>query len=903
MESSNTRYKQLSSSSIFIAGDEEQFQSRRDYTNFSPKYDEKLVNEQLSFSKKYSNLFGEDLTNTFRYLFHKFKKGIYIRIKHNKLTHFLPFSKIKYINEWGDRIKYDITIFRKVCEDLGYKFNDRTVNGVVNTWYANNCLVRYEYPICENDTDLENYRDLFTEVCKNEKIPDIEFFINRRDFPMLKHTNTEPYNHIWDSEEKELVSHSYERYIPILSSSSIPSKFADILFPTSEDWARVRKDDGVVFPKYEKTPSFSEEFEDDFDSKIPTAVFRGSSTGIGVTIETNQRLKVAHLSYMFNKTNDGIPLLDAGITKWKNRPRKLEGEKELKTIDISVLPLVKALTPKEQSRYKYIIHINGYVSAYRLSYELNMGSVLLIVEGRDDYKLWFSNQLMPYVHFIPVKSDLSNLVQQIEWCRQNDVKMKEIIVNCKKFYKETLSKNGIYKYISSLFHSLKKHTGTYTYNSYHEKQFLYEKKFINSIFPKTLSITGKVINRERSYDYFRKIQNTDFISSLVFVKVLEKTKNTDISVFSIEDFDVVVKSSPKTDMIHEQFIGLCVVNPLLKLVPNFLFTFGQTTQQNLVIEKIKGINFMTWLDTKFNYNQFIHILSQLYLALTVAQRRCLFVHYDLFPWNVMIQELDEEIDVKYCIDIEKIVVVKTKLVPIIIDYGRSSAIVEHSGKHIIHSVNSTFQFNKHHDMRTIVISSIKHILNSRKIKLTTFVTEQFIFLTNVYNFKVSNYSELKQVCSEFSFSMSLLPFDSKGIDNKLDFISQFKTVSSLQISPQPSTLVCFEDEILYNYFSIFRYGGIVSTTQKLLPEFKNKNVLTFDSEMLHNKEKCKCFFASLQKQYNANIDYIDMLETIINYGDDETRCYFKQKYKDFLSCDRLILLNHTSIYNTLELYK
>ena len=78
MESSNTRYKQLSSSSIFIAGDEEQFQSRRDYTNFSPKYDEKLVNEQLSFSKKYSNLFGEDLTNTFRYLFHKFKKGIYI---------------------------------------------------------------------------------------------------------------------------------------------------------------------------------------------------------------------------------------------------------------------------------------------------------------------------------------------------------------------------------------------------------------------------------------------------------------------------------------------------------------------------------------------------------------------------------------------------------------------------------------------------------------------------------------------------------------------------------------------------------------------------------------------------------------------------------------------------------
>ena len=127
-----------------------------------------------------------------------------------------------------------------------------------------------------------------------------------------------------------------------------------------------------------------------------------------------------------------MKFLDAGITNWNVRPRKLIDSPYLQTIDVDSLPfgLVKRLTPKEQSEYKYIIHIDGHVSAFRLSYELSMNSVILLVDSK--WKIWFSDMIKPYVHYVPVNSDLSNIYDQIKWCKENDEKCKQIAENAKK---------------------------------------------------------------------------------------------------------------------------------------------------------------------------------------------------------------------------------------------------------------------------------------------------------------------------------------------------------------------------------------------------------------------------------------------------------------------------------------
>ena len=65
--------------------------------------------------------------------------------------------------------------------------------------------------------------------------------------------------------------------------------------------------------------------------KIPTAIFRGSSTGCGASLKTNPRIHLAYLSKKwdsdnrYNKNNkiDKYSFLDAGITNWvSNRIRK-----------------------------------------------------------------------------------------------------------------------------------------------------------------------------------------------------------------------------------------------------------------------------------------------------------------------------------------------------------------------------------------------------------------------------------------------------------------------------------------------------------------------------------------------------------------------------------------------------
>lgn len=68
--------------------------------------------------------------------------------------------------------------------------------------------------------------------------------------------------------------------------------------------------------------------------KRATAVFRGNSTGGGVSPETNQRLHLAKLSQdwatdeRYNDSNpiDGQRFLDAGVVAWNIRDKKLQGE-------------------------------------------------------------------------------------------------------------------------------------------------------------------------------------------------------------------------------------------------------------------------------------------------------------------------------------------------------------------------------------------------------------------------------------------------------------------------------------------------------------------------------------------------------------------------------------------------
>ena len=783
----NTRYKHFCQTH-FTAGDEEQFEEYRFSKNNNNNNNISTTGSVSKIWDKYCNIDGSSVLNTFKYIFYKFKKGIFVKIVNNQLKVFLPFSNSNFINEWGDQ--FDTSniqeLYEYLCKIEGRKYNSKNVNSNINSWYSNNYLLRYEYPIKESDTNVCVLKNMIEELCSNRNIPDIEFFINRRDFPLHTTDSSEPYFDIWNSENTPLKSHNYEKYSPILSMCK-NDKFEDILMPTHEDWSRVQSFENKWFP-YSSRSTFdnSDDIILDWDRKKPIALFRGSSTGKGITIENNMRLKVSYMSSSLNLKDpiDNLNYLDAGITKWNVRPRKLSNNQKLQTINVESLPfgLSNYLSLTEQSEYKYIIHIDGHVSAFRLSLELSMKSVVLLVES--EWEIWYSNKLKPYIHYVPIKKDLSDLIDQIKWCKNNDEKCKNIAKNAFDFYNNFLNKNAILDYFQKTLVNLKANIGEYFYFEKNYKDILNitEYNIINNFQISLIRRRKKInystieITEQRFYGLLKAIQilfSTYKKKLIVSDKTLiYKSKSVTIEKFKIGNFYLCEKNpideKKEKENTHEAFIGIFCINEILKEIPNFSFTIGIYENKKIVNEYIENsISLFDYIKSpKFEFKTYIFIILQLCLSLQVGQNKFNFVHYDLTPWNILLQEFKDEISIDYKVECNKCYNIQTKIVPIIIDYGKSYCSIK---KHH-HGYVKMFKFSTSQDILSILITSIyeiichQHLSNidfHNLIKLSNFLSEN-----NFRKEKFKNSKELKSFLLYKKKYSILINGDKYELENK-----------------------------------------------------------------------------------------------------------------------------------------
>ena len=317
----------------FTCGDKNQFfESLNDKKVFSPRDMRTLKEPNLLFEfqiwKKYQTTDKWALNNTFEYIFNKFRSGLFIRIQNNKLK-YVPFTNANFKNEWSHLLSIDskfnnlFEMVEYVNNSIGAKFRPERIETKMNKWHSQNGLVSYNKSSHDVDSDFGTtvFVHMFKELCSTRKLPNVEFFINRRDYPLITKNGTESFYNLF-GKDNPLVSHNFESFLPILSQSK-KEYYADMLIPTYDDWSRVMRKEGKYF---DITGDFIFDFTPvEFKDKIQTAVFRGSSTGENVDIDTNPRLKISYLSSLERKDDDGISFLDAGITKWNNRPRAING--------------------------------------------------------------------------------------------------------------------------------------------------------------------------------------------------------------------------------------------------------------------------------------------------------------------------------------------------------------------------------------------------------------------------------------------------------------------------------------------------------------------------------------------------------------------------------------------------
>eukprot|EP00746_Dinoflagellata_sp_MGD_P024841 gnl/MRDRNA2_/MRDRNA2_15834_c0_seq1.p1 gnl/MRDRNA2_/MRDRNA2_15834_c0~~gnl/MRDRNA2_/MRDRNA2_15834_c0_seq1.p1 ORF type:complete len:520 (+),score=71.56 gnl/MRDRNA2_/MRDRNA2_15834_c0_seq1:63-1622(+) len=102
-----------------------------------------------------------------------------------------------------------------------------------------------------------------------------------------------------------------------------------------------------------------------------------------------------------------------------------------------------------QVQWKYVLSMDGTSAPDAFYAQLRSGSVVLLVDGPLQSWLMTGNSAFrPNKHFIPIKHDLSNLVDQILWLQNHDTEAEQIARNAREFVEQHLEYEGVLLYIA-----------------------------------------------------------------------------------------------------------------------------------------------------------------------------------------------------------------------------------------------------------------------------------------------------------------------------------------------------------------------------------------------------------------------------------------------------------------------
>jgi len=235
---------------------------------------------------------------------------------------------------------------------------------------------------------------------RRTRLPDMEFMANLGDWPLVK-----------------------EKYsgIPMFS------------------WCGSRDTEDIIVPTYELTESVLEcmgrqgldllsamgKNEISWAEKAPRMFWRGRDS----------RRERLDLVQMAAKNPD---LINASITNFfffRDEMEKYGGR-------------TQAVSFFDFFNYKYQLNIDGTVAAYRFPFLLSGSS--LVFKQESQYFEHFYADLKAWVHYVPLKADLSDVLEKIKWAQENDEKAQEIVNNAQIFVLENLLPQHVLCYHAQL---------------------------------------------------------------------------------------------------------------------------------------------------------------------------------------------------------------------------------------------------------------------------------------------------------------------------------------------------------------------------------------------------------------------------------------------------------------------
>jgi len=242
-------------------------------------------------------------------------------------------------------------------------------------------------------------------------LPDTEFYLNSRDWPMISRYLSNP--------------------VPVFSFSKTKS-YWDIMYPAWTFW-----EGGPalkIYPnglgRWDKYVDLLEEasHKTPWHSKSPKAFFRGSRTSA-------ERDPLVLLSRRCPK------LVDAEYTKnqaWKSDKDTLGA------------PAAMEVPLEEHCRFKYLFNYRGVAASFRFKHLFLCNSLVFHVGG--DWEEFFYPALRPWFHYIPIPSEASqdDIHSLLEFAHHYDKEMRKIAQNGADFVSQHLQFSDIFCYWKTL---------------------------------------------------------------------------------------------------------------------------------------------------------------------------------------------------------------------------------------------------------------------------------------------------------------------------------------------------------------------------------------------------------------------------------------------------------------------
>lgn len=171
---------------------------------------------------------------------------------------------------------------------------------------------------------------------------------------------------------------------------------------------------------------FNEVLENDipYDLKNNKLIWRGTSTGINLNNSSDQRLHLVNKYYITNNPDIDI--------KFSYLCQNIDVEEEKVGGVISLPELLKS---------RFLISIEGNDVATNLKWILLSKSVCLM--PKPTKCSWFmEDMLIPYLHYVPLADDFSDLFEVYNWCLNNINECDIISKNATKYMEDFLDEEN-----------------------------------------------------------------------------------------------------------------------------------------------------------------------------------------------------------------------------------------------------------------------------------------------------------------------------------------------------------------------------------------------------------------------------------------------------------------------------